>query len=225
MHLLGLVSICLLLTAHGTRSENRFRRPPGQGLSVTSEKTLCTRWESSLIYNGKRTLWQSAYSFGTKRRTRQVKQRMLHSSPTASDSLNESYAMQQTCWLPIAPRSDFETGIHFIQMFNHSDSVGDITCHYLNSTNSTLIEASPSVSPSSSGMNNGIFTGTIAGIAAGAVVGTLALIHLGHGCGGVGASDVRTLPALHEIGPSPPLRWKYELSMDAQQYLCEADGT
>lgn len=151
--------------------------------------------------------------------------------------------------------------VYFIQMFNHSASMGDITCHYFNITNSvaststttstsptstastltavsTLVEASPTVSPSSSGMSNGASTGVVAGIAVGAVVGTLAIIGLvgwaiwrhlrkkrqGHGSGVAGASDLGNFSAVQEIGPSSPVRWKYELSMDAQQPRYEADG-
>ncbi|KAK7434216.1 hypothetical protein Landi51_13619 [Colletotrichum acutatum] len=154
--------------------------------------------------------------------------------------------------------------VYFIQMFNHNPSVGDITCHYFNNTNSvaststttstsptstastltevfTLVEASQTASPSSSGMSNGASTGVVAGIAVGAVVGTLATIGLvgwaiwrhlrkkekeqGHRSRVTGASDVGNFSAVQGIGPSPPVRWKHELSMDAQQPHYEADGT
>ncbi|KAI3531787.1 hypothetical protein CABS01_10440 [Colletotrichum abscissum] len=259
MHLLGRVSLCLLLSAHGTHSENRFRRPPGPGPSGDFRDNpvyplgtqLDLQWETDFTAIDLIIWHEATYP---------------KSEATYASIISNTRALGMLWTVSFngfpSHHDSTLSPVYFIQMFNHSASVGDITCHYFNITNSvastsattstsptstastltavaTLVEASPTASPGSSGMNNGASTGVVAGITVGVVLGTLAIMGLvgwviwrhlrkkkqGHESGDAGASDVGNFSAVQEIGPSPPLRWKYELPMNAQQHRYEADGT
>lgn len=143
--------------------------------------------------------------------------------------------------------------VYFIQMFNHGDVVGNITCHYFNITDSAASTTSLSASlttaqptstatstatstptdlasvPEATAGNTGLSGGATAGIAVGATLGTLIVSGL------VGwmvwrhlqknkKGDERHSQETQENGSSEPLRVDYEMP-DDNHHRYEAEGS
>ncbi|OHE99309.1 hypothetical protein CORC01_05350 [Colletotrichum orchidophilum] len=259
MRLFSLLSLCLLFTARGTRSENRFRRPPGPGPTGDFRDNLVYPLGTQLDLQ-----WETDFTAIDLIIWHEAKYPTNEATYARIISNTRSLGMLWTVSFNGFPSHHDPTlgPVYFIQMFNHSATVGDITCHYFNITDSavsastttsaaptstassvtvaaTSANPTPTASSTPGGGNNGASTGTVAGIAVGAVVGTLAIAglvgwfiwrrlqkkKLSHENGGEGGSNEGYLPAAQEVGPSPPVEWKYELPTNAQQHRYEADGT
>ncbi|OHW99299.1 hypothetical protein CSPAE12_02001 [Colletotrichum incanum] len=195
MYLLGPLVTYLLLAVRSARAENRFRRPPGPGPagdfrdnpSYTLGSQLDLQWETD-FESIDLLIWQEAdYSPEPTYATIVSKTRSLGMLWTVSYNGFPSH------------HDPTKSSIYFIQMFKSGESVGNITSHYFNITESAVtptsptdgaasttsslsFESIPTGSPSSStdtqSSDKGVSRAAVAGIVVGAVLGTLGIAGL-----------------------------------------------
>ncbi|GKT66409.1 hypothetical protein ColTof4_03901 [Colletotrichum tofieldiae] len=195
MHLLGTLVTYLLLAARCARAENRFRRPPGPGPagdfrdnpSYALGSQLDLQWETD-FESIDLLIWQEAdYSPEPTYATIVSKTRSLGMLWTVSYNGFPSH------------HDPTKSPVYFIQMFKSGESVGNITSHYFNITESAATSTSPTDgaastassspswsattgSPSSSAhaesSDGSVSRGAVAGIAVGVALGALLIAGL-----------------------------------------------